>query len=81
MNEEEIIKNLKLFRMQINPKSPFKVFRDEDIQSLVKAKPKSIDALVKIKGFPKDGQRVSKYGEDIISFFINGCKPKNMDLF
>lgn len=81
MTNEEIISNLKAYRMQVNPVSPFKVFRDMDINALVEAKPKTIAALGQIKGFPPKGQRVTKYGEAIIAFFQNDCKIPKLDLF
>lgn len=47
-------------------------FSDEELSRLLKAKPKTLDELGKIKGFPRDGKRVKSYGKSIIDIF--NCK-------
>lgn len=81
MTDSQIRENLKKFRIQKNPVSPFQVFRDSELEELLKIKPQNMMALTSIKGFPKNGSRVVKYGEDIIKFFKNGCKVDNMSVF
>lgn len=81
MTDNQIRDNLKKFRMKMNPKAPYTVFNDEDLELLLKQKPKNITSLITIKGFPANGARVTKYGEAIIEFFKNGCKVESMGKF
>lgn len=48
---------------------PYQVFRDEEILTLLKARPTTISELEGLRGFPKGGARVTKYGEKIINAF------------
>ncbi|MNN03208.1 HRDC domain protein [compost metagenome] len=48
----------------------YSVFDDEELERLLVKRPRSIDSLSEIKGFPKKGIRVKKYGEYIINMFI-----------
>lgn len=47
----------------------YSVFKDEEMEQLLRKKPKTIEELSSIKGFPKDGSRVSRWGQDIIKVF------------
>lgn len=81
MTNEEIIKNMKIFRMQQCPTAPYAVFRDEELEALLKHRPKTIEELVLVRGFPADGARVRKHGLAIIEFFKSDCKIQSMDMF
>lgn len=81
MTNEEIIANLKTFRMQKNPVSPYTVFRDQEIDALLQVKPKTLETLTTVPGFPAGGARVEKYGKDIVEFFKGGCKVTKMAQF
>lgn len=81
MTEAQIRENLKKFRMRKNPKAPYTVFSDQALDLLLKYKPKNMESLTAIKGFPAGGSRVEKYGKDIIEFFKNGCKVEDMGKF
>lgn len=48
---------------------PYQVFRDEEILLLMKVRPKTIEELEGLRGFPKGGARVTKYGTRIINAF------------
>lgn len=48
---------------------PFKVFNDEMLRALLEKKPRTLEELATVKGFPKGGARVTKYGTDIIGVF------------
>lgn len=52
-------------------------FSDVELESLLKAKPKTLEELGVIKGFPRKGKRVEAYGSSIIDIF-NG---KGIDSF
>ena len=69
---------LKRLRNSIALKSgiaQYSVFKDEQLEELLKRKPKTIEELSSIKGFPKDGSRVSRWGQDIIKVFQHKDSP------
>lgn len=43
------------------------VAHNAELISIAKVKPQNIDELVKIKGFARNGRKISKYGDDIIA--------------
>lgn len=43
------------------------VAHNAELISIAKVKPQNIDELVKIKGFTRNGRKISKYGDDIIA--------------
>ena len=49
-------------------------FSDVELSRLLKYKPNTMEKLTTIKGFPKDGKRVSAYGQKIVDIF-NGIFP------
>lgn len=55
-------------------RQPFTIYRDETIDDLVKAQPKTLEELSKVKGFPKDGKRIKGFGETIIAIFNSSEK-------
>jgi ribonuclease D len=70
--EEAINKALIAYRYRKAPDNQFAVFNNEQLEQLVRGKPITIEKLVQIKGFPKDGKRVENYGQEIIDI-IKGC--------
>ena len=68
-NLEEELKRLRNRLALKNGIAQYSVFKDEQLEELLKRKPKTIDELVSIKGFPKNGARVAKWGQDIIRVF------------
>ena len=63
---------LKLLRSRLTGSEhtlPFTIFKDSEIESLLKAQPKTIEQLSKVKGFPAGGKRVKGYGDAIIAIF------------
>lgn len=55
---------------------PYQVFGDKEILTLLYHKPKTIQQLEGLKGFPKDGARVIKYGDKIVSIFNEEFRNK-----
>ena len=45
-------------------------FSDEELERLLNNKPKSLDELGRIKGFPRDGKRVAAFGNQIVDIFL-----------
>ena len=50
---------------------PYTVYRDKDIEALLKAQPMTLEELGKVKGFPADGKRFTNYGNSILAVFKN----------
>jgi ribonuclease D len=66
--ENEIRTQLKKFRIEtakIEKIKPFMIFKDEQIEELIKAKPRTKDQLLEVKGFGEI--KVEKYGEGILN--------------
>lgn len=66
--ENQIRTQLKKFRTETSRSEnikPFIVFKDEQIEELIKAKPKTKDQLLEVKGFGEI--KVEKYGEGILN--------------
>jgi hypothetical protein len=49
--------------------SGYHLFNNEIAKAIFDAKPQTVTALSKIQGFPSDGERIKKYGEDIVTWF------------
>ena len=58
---------------------PYCIYSDATIEHLLDAQPKTIEELVKVKGFPEGGKRVTGFGEAIISIF-NGKDVEKFEL-
>ena len=54
-------------------------FGDSEMELLLKNRPKTIEDLGKLKGFPRNGKRVASYGQSIIDVF-NGVNVKDFDV-
>ena len=51
-------------------KQGYHAFDNETAKAIYDAKPTSLAQLSKIKGFPMGGQRMNKYGKQIIQWFM-----------
>lgn len=67
--EEDLLRKLRGHLAHAKQMEPFKVFTDENLRELLKVKPKTLNELKGIKGFPENGARVSKYGQSIVDIF------------
>ncbi|OOM14532.1 HRDC domain-containing protein [Clostridium saccharobutylicum] len=68
--ELEIINKLKKFRTETAKKEkirPFMIFKNEQIDELIKAKPKTKEQLLAVRGFGEI--KAQKYGEEILNIF------------
>lgn len=68
--EKKIYTVLKQWRQDKASKlnvSNYVVAHNAELISIAKVKPQNIDELVKIKGFARNGRKISKYGDDIIA--------------
>ena len=67
--QRELLIELRSALVGSNHTLPFTIYNDDTIEDLLKAQPKSLDELVKVKGFPKNGKRVKGFGESIVEIF------------
>jgi len=57
------------------------IFNDKELEELLLKRPRSIEELSKIKGFPLKGKRVTTYGKDLVKIFNdNGVKSSSLDI-
>jgi ribonuclease D len=69
--EKEVLLTLRGSIAHSKQCQPFYVFRDVELDLLLKKRPTTLEALASIKGFPKEGSRVTKWGKAIIQVFID----------
>ena len=68
-NEREQLLDLRRSIAKSEGQSTYLVFNDQELEVLLDKRPKSIEELSAIKGFPKDGKRVKTYGLRLIGIF------------
>jgi superfamily II DNA helicase RecQ len=78
---EERLRKMRGYLAYKNGVKPFVVFKDSDIPALLERKPRKVEDLALIKGFPLEGARVEKYGKDICSVFDTKYKIPEMNSF
>lgn len=69
MRERDLLLELRSKLVGSMHVQPFTIYNDATIEELLRARPKSIDELSRVKGFPKDGKRISGFGDAIIAIF------------
>lgn len=69
MKEKQLLEELRSKLVGILHTQPFTIYTDAEIEALLKARPKTLEELVKIKGFPDNGKRVRTFGKAIIAIF------------
>lgn len=78
VKQRKLLKDLRSKLVGTNKTLPYTIYRDKDIEALLKAQPKTLEDLGKIKGFPIDGVRHKNYGESILKVFID---PNSISTF
>lgn len=68
-NKEELLRKLRGHLAYSKQVKPYVIFKDEELEKLLKAEPKTLDELGKIKGFPREGKRVTGFGQSIVDIF------------
>lgn len=69
MTEREKLLQLRNKIAKASGQSTYLVPNDKEIEMLLKVRPKTLEELSAIKGFPKNGKRVAAYGNELISIF------------
>lgn len=80
MREEQLLKELREKLAKEKSRGGYCIFRDEEIEELLKNRPMSIKELEGLRGFPKGGKRVTNYGEAIVSIFANPNEVENIEI-
>lgn len=76
--EEMLLRKLRGHMAYKKNVEPYRIFRDVELNMLLQVKPKTINELTSIKGFPKDGARVACCGQSILDIFN---RPKEIEDF
>lgn len=69
MKEKEMLLKLRSEVAKKSGQSTYLVPNDKEIEMLLKVRPKNIEELTALKGFPKTGKRVAAYGQAVIDIF------------
>lgn len=78
--ERELLKKMRGHMAYKKGVEPYVIFNDENLEALLEARPQSIEELGKVKGFPADGARVSKWGQAIVDVFTRAEKISDFDV-
>jgi len=78
LDERALLHQLRSQMVSLKKFEPFRIYRDEEIENLLIAKPKTLEELAKVPGFPAGGARVTKYGNAIVAIFN---KPSTISEF
>lgn len=80
IKEEELLRKLRGHLAFKSGVEPYKIFNDKNLAALLEAKPKTIQALGAVKGFPIDGKRVAAWGQAIIDIFTRADKVEDFEV-
>lgn len=59
---------------------PFTIYNDSTIEDLLDAQPHTLEELVKVKGFPREGKRIKGFGEAVIMIFKDPTKIESIEI-
>lgn len=59
---------------------PFTIYTDKTITDLIKAQPKTMVELSRVKGFPKDGKRIKGFGEAVLAIFSDTDRIETLQI-
>ena len=66
---EELLRKLRGHLAYKKQVKPYVIFKDTELEEILKVEPKTLDELATIKGFPRTGARVTKWGQSIVDIF------------
>jgi ribonuclease D len=78
---DERLKRMRGYLAYKHGVKPFVIFKDSEIPAILEKKPRSLEALAEIKGFPLSGARSQKWGKEICSVFNKKFKIPEMNSF
>ncbi|GAA0101698.1 hypothetical protein UT300012_24130 [Paraclostridium bifermentans] len=65
------------FKKQVKP---YVIFKDVELERLLEVQPTTLEELATIKGFPRDGKRVTGFGKSIIDIFTRTDKIEDFSV-
>lgn len=77
---EILLKKLRGHLAYAKQVKPYVIFKDTELADLLKVKPKTLEELSTIKGFPSTGKRVSSWGQSIIDIFTKTDKIEDFKI-
>ena len=78
--QEELLRKLRGHLAYKAGVEPYVVFNDQSLAEILQVKPKTLDDLSKVKGFPREGKRISNWGEAIIAIFNSADKIESFEV-
>jgi len=66
---EELLRKLRGHLAYKKQVKPYVIFKDAELVDILKVEPRTLDELATIKGFPRQGARVTKWGQSIVDIF------------
>lgn len=78
--EKELLINLRSKLVGEKHTLPYTIYTDDTIEELLKVRPKSIEELSKVKGFPAKGKRVKGFGEAVVAIFTSEIKDFKLEI-
>lgn len=77
---EELLRKLRGHLAYAKQVKPYVIFKDEELKLILDIKPKTLASLATIKGFPKEGKRVEKWGQSIVDIFNKADKIEDFEV-
>lgn len=72
--ERELLGKLRGHLAHSKQCAPYYIFGKDEFELLLEKRPTTIEQLAGLKGFPKEGARVAKWGQAIVDLFKNPDK-------
>lgn len=69
--ERELLEKLRSTLIGELHVQPYIIYDDNTIELLLQKRPKTLDELKEVKGFPEKGKRFSTFGKQIVEIFSN----------
>lgn len=78
--EEVLLRKLRGHMAYKKQVEPYRIFRDIELVELLEQRPTTMEELVAIKGFPREGARVACCGQAIIDIFTRTEEVEDFDV-
>lgn len=69
LSEREMLLELRKAIAKKSGQATYLVYNDVELEMLLKERPKTLEELTALKGFPKTGKRVAAYGNALVRIF------------
>jgi ribonuclease D len=78
--QEELLRKLRGHLAYKKGVEPYVIFKDSELYEVLYVKPKTLEDLAKIKGFPAKGKRVAGWGQAIVDIFTTPDAIEDFDV-